>query len=91
MREQAKWFDKKVKQQQELWEGGGGYGRMLGRKDWEDLLHQRGEAWDVAEEESWKTGFPFNDRDGKRRNNELRDLVGLALMEYCPTIGVRYR
>ena len=49
LREQAKWIDK-VKRQQELWEGSGGNGRMMGRKEWKDLLHQRGEAWEEAEQ-----------------------------------------
>ena len=53
LRQDCKWVDKKIKQQNDLWQGRG-YGRLLGRWGWEKLLNEREDAWDVAEAESWK-------------------------------------
>ena len=91
LREEAKYLDKKIKAQQDMWEGNSTGRRMLSWWDWNKLLADREQAWDMAEIESYKSGFPFNDRDGVRRNAEPRDLVGRALPEYCQTIGVEYK
>ena len=43
-----------------------------------------------AEFASEVAGFPYDDRNGVRRNDEPRDLTGLTLRAWCEAKGVTY-
>ena len=47
------------------------------------------EAWNVAEEESYKAGAPFKDRNRVWQNERDPDenLVGAVLIKYCAMQG----
>ena len=49
-------------------------------------------AWDRAEEESWASGNPFNDRNGKRCNMEHEKIgvVEIVLRRWCLAQGLDY-
>jgi hypothetical protein len=87
LREKAKLIDKKIFHENARWEQGNS--RMAGW-EWQKLLAAREEAWDRAEAVSRSTGFPFKDRDGNWVNDIQRDLVGLALCEWCRKHGLEY-
>ena len=43
-----------------------------------------------AESESDKAGFYYKDRHGNERNNDPKDLTGLALRGWCEDKGLTY-
>ena len=82
LREAAKLLDKRVAAQVEWWRTGQKW-RCLSWEAFRRLQAEADQAWDIAHRKSYESGFPFTDRWGIRRNDEPRDLVGLALREWC--------
>ena len=44
----------------------------------------------MAHKASYEAGNPFTDREGIRRCDEPRDLVGLVLREWCTNNNLEY-
>ena len=63
----------------------------MNKRDYQQLVARRYEAWGVAERKSHESGHPFQDREGIPRNNAPRDLVGLALREWCIANDLEYK
>ena len=90
LREWAKRLDKEIEWQASLWAAGDRRNAMPW-KGWQRLVADANEAWEVAHKASYDAGYPFLDRDGVRRCDEPRDLVGLALREWCKYHSVEYK
>ncbi len=70
----------------------GRVGHCMSDWAWERLLRKRDAAWDVAEEVSYASGFPFKDRNGIVRNIGQRgDISHQALARWCELRGIVYR
>ena len=87
LRERGKLLDKEIKRQRHLWERGD---RCMSREAWNRLVADADRAWEVALKASYEAGNPFNDREGVRCCNDPRDLVGLALREWCANHNLKY-
>ena len=87
LRERGKLLDKEIKRQRHLWERGD---RCMSREAWNRLVADADRAWEVALKASYEAGNPFNDREGVRRCDHPRDLVGLALREWCANHNLKY-
>jgi hypothetical protein len=88
-RNYAKGLDKRL-QEQDGWWAAGRHDWCMPWPAWQRLQADRDRAWDRAEELSLASGFPFFDRHGVRRQDDPRDLVGLALRRWCAERGVVY-
>ena len=80
-------LDNKKNEQLHLWRRGD---RCMSREAWNRLVADADRAWEVALKASYEAGNPFNDREGARRCDDPRDLVGLALREWCANDNLKY-
>ncbi len=88
LREAAKLLDKRIRRQEDLWRTRPW--QCMPWATWNRLLQERSDAWDHAERVSEASGQPYTDRAGQRRNDAPRDMVGLALRQYCNEVGLEY-
>jgi hypothetical protein len=80
-------LDRQIARQQQLYRSGASRG-LLSWVEWNALLREREEAWDVAEAESDKLGHRYKDRNGQWRNTEPKDMTGTVLRRWCDEMGV---
>ena len=59
-------------------------------RQYNNLLQEREEAWDEAEEESDRIGNPYKNRHGVMVQTAPTDMVGVVLRRYCEQMGLRY-
>ena len=87
MREYARRWDKEVHDAELAWRAGTWTGT---KRQWNDLLANRTYWWDLAEEISFQAGKPFDDRNRNRQLEEVTDLVGIVIREWCLRKEITY-